>query len=200
MLPKIHGFDVARRVRANPQLENMPIVMLSAVHRGWQMAEDLRSAYGIQHHIEKPFEASQLRAAVRQALGPANSPHEMSPEATQRLQDGIRAYRGGDLDSAQKHLERGLAVDPLAFQIHFQIGLLHGRRGRPFDAISALEQAIQLNPRLFPGVKNLAVLYQKTGFPNKSTEMWERALVLAPDDHAKESIREHLRRLAGHAD
>ncbi|MEN9579009.1 MAG: Family ership [Pseudomonadota bacterium] len=43
MLPKVHGFEVVRRVRASRRLADLPIVILSAVHRGWGYAEDLRS-------------------------------------------------------------------------------------------------------------------------------------------------------------
>ena len=59
----------------------------------------------------------------------------------------------------------------------------------------AIEQAIAIQPRYFVGVKNLAVLYHRAGFQSKSTEMWERALALAPEDKTREAIRSHLQRL-----
>jgi Tfp pilus assembly protein PilF len=52
--------------------------------------------------------------------------------------------------------------------------------------------AAELRPRDFSTLKNLAVLYQRTGFRLKATEMWERALSSAPDDATRASIKSHL--------
>ena len=89
-------------------------------------------------------------------------------------------------------LKRGIGIDPLAYRLHFHLGLLYGKKGRVYDAVSELETAVEINSRHFPAVKNLAILYQKAGFRNKAVEMWERALSLAPDEETKQSIREHL--------
>jgi Tfp pilus assembly protein PilF len=75
------------------------------------------------------------------------------------------------------------------------LGLLYGRKGQIFDAVNELETAVNVNPEHFAAVKNLAILYQKSGFRNKAIETWERALALAPDDATRLSIREHLLRL-----
>ena len=40
---------------------------------------------------------------------------------------------------------------------------------------------MDLNPRHFPALKNLAVLYEKAGFKHKAVEMWERCTPIAPD-------------------
>ncbi|HVK68212.1 MAG TPA: tetratricopeptide repeat protein, partial [Polyangium sp.] len=72
------------------------------------------------------------------------------------------------------------------------LGLLLGKRGQIYDAISELETALRINDRHFPALKNLAVLYQKAGFRNKAVEVWERALRAAPDDPTRQSIKEIL--------
>jgi Tfp pilus assembly protein PilF len=90
------------------------------------------------------------------------------------------------------HLKRGLEIDPLAYRLHFHLGLLYGRKGQVYEAISELETAVSINAQHFPAVKNLAVLYQKAGFRNKAAETWERALKLAPDEATRSSIKQHL--------
>ena len=90
------------------------------------------------------------------------------------------------------HLKRGIELDPLAYRLHFHLGLLYGKKDKVYDAIAALERAVEINSRHFPAIKNLAILYQKAGFRSKATEMWERALNHASDDITKKSIREHL--------
>jgi len=55
-----------------------------------------------------------------------------------------------------------------------------------------METAVDLTPRNFAALKNLAVLYQRAGFKHRSIEIWERALGNAPDDETKRGIKDHL--------
>jgi DNA-binding response OmpR family regulator len=205
MLPEVHGFDVARRIKGSRRYGNIPIVMVSAVYRGWRYAEDLRQTLGVDDFIEKPFTLQHVLSRIQALLGgkepsvkPPQDPipaSESMAEVERALTEGIEAYRAGRLDEAIEHLRRGVAIDPLAFRLRFQLGLLYGRKGLVFDAVAELETAVSVNPQHFPAVKNLAILYQKAGFRNKAVETWERALALAPDDTTRLSIREHLLRL-----
>ncbi len=205
MLPEVHGFDVARRIKGSKRYGSIPILMVSAVYRGWRYAEDLRKTLVVDDFIEKPFTLQDVLGRIQGLLGtkdPSAPPRgegvglpDTSAEVERLLAEGIEAYRGGRLDEAVDHLRRGVAIDPLAFRLRFQLGLLYGRKGQVFDAVNELETAVGLNPQHFPAVKNLAILYQKAGFRNKAVETWERALALAPDDTTRLSIREHLLRL-----
>jgi CheY-like chemotaxis protein len=205
MLPEVHGFDVARRIKGSRRYGSIPIVMVSAVYRGWRYAEDLRQTLGVDDFIEKPFTLQDVLSRIQTLLGgkePSQKPPadagttaETLAEVERTLAEGIAAYRAGHLDEAIEHLRRGVAIDPLAFRLRFQLGLLYGRKGLIFDAVAELETAVSVNPQHFPAVKNLAILYQKAGFRNKAVETWERALALAPDDATRLSIREHLLRL-----
>lgn len=195
MLPELHGFEIARRVRGSELYGNIPMVMVSAVYRGWRFAEDLRQGYGVDAYLEKPFEVPDLVAAVETALsrGQARPDVErISAEAEKKLRAGIAAYRAGDLDKAMVELRAGVQLDPLAYRLHFHLGLLYGKAGRIYDAIGELELAVQVNGRQFQALKNLAVLYQKAGFRNKAVESWERALRAAPDEETRQTVREHL--------
>ncbi|HEY3495049.1 MAG TPA: response regulator [Polyangiaceae bacterium] len=202
MLPEVHGFDIARRIKGSKRYGSIPIVMVSAVYRGWRYAEDLRQTLGVDDFIEKPFTLQDVLARVQTLLGKTSDQPPlaeiqagMPSEVDRALEQGIAAYKAGNLDEAIEHLRRGVGIDPLAFRLRFQLGLLYGRRGQVFDGVSELETAVGLNPQHFPAVKNLAILYQKAGFRNKAVETWERALALAPDDATRLSIREHLLKL-----
>ena len=205
MLPEVHGFDIARRIKGSRRYGAIPIVMVSAVYRGWRYAEDLRQTLGVDDFIEKPFTLQDVLSRVQALLGakeqsaqpapPVVSATQTTAEVERALTEGIAAYRAGRLDEAIEHLRGGVAIDPLAFRLRFQLGLLYGRKGQVFDAVTELETAVSVNPQHFPAVKNLAILYQKAGFRNKAVETWERALALAPDDATRLSIREHLLRL-----
>jgi CheY-like chemotaxis protein len=196
MLPEVHGFDIARRIKGSQRYGHIPIIMMSAVYRGHRYAEDLKESCGVDHYIEKPFRISDVIRAVEGAMaarpGPRRSRVDASAEAERALEAGVAAYKAGQLDDAVEHLRRGVGIDPLAYRLHFHLGLLYGKKGQVFEAIRELETAVEINARHFPAVKNLAVLYQKAGFRNKAAEMWERALTLAPDEPTRQTIRQQL--------
>ena len=195
MLPEVHGFEIARRIKGSQRYGHIPIIMVSAVYRGWRYAEDLKQTCGVDHFIEKPFKISEVVAAVEACLRPGVGQVErpdVTGEAEDALNAGIAAYKAGRLDEAIGHLARGVGIDPLAYRLHFHLGLLYGKKGQVYDAISKLETAVKINSQHFAAVKNLAILYQKAGFRNKAVEAWERALTLTEDEPTRASIKEHL--------
>ncbi len=197
MLPEVHGFEIARRIKGSKRYGHIPIVMVSAVYRGWHYAEDLKQSCGVEAFIEKPFRINEVIGAVEAALkGKASKPQvdtdAMHKEAEKALAEGVAAYKSGNLDDAVRLLNDGVKIDPLAYRLHFHLGLLYGRKGHVFDAIAALEKAVEINSRHFPAVKNLAILYQKAGFKNKSAEMWHKAVVIAPDESTRETVKNQL--------
>ena len=68
MLPELHGFDIARRLKGSEKYGTIPIIMVSAAYRGWRIAEDLKQSYGIDEYIEKPFRIADVLAAATRAL------------------------------------------------------------------------------------------------------------------------------------
>jgi DNA-binding response OmpR family regulator len=203
MLPELHGFDIARRIKGSAKYGRIPIIMVSAVYRGWRIAADLKQNYGVEDYLEKPFRIADVLEAVQRLLTrdeakPLESkrdPEYLSAEAEKALTDGIAAYKAGKIDEAIEHLKRGLAIDPLAYRLHFHIALLYGKKGQIYEGIQELEKAIDLHPTHFAALKNLAVLYEKAGFKNKAVEMWERCVAAAPDEATRGSIKEHLMKL-----
>ena len=202
MLPELHGFDIAKRLKDSDKYGKIPILMMSAVYRGWRMAEDLKASYGIEDYIEKPFRIAELLAKVARLLERASGTAASSdPEAINRsaakcLDDGINAYKAGDIEGAIALLRKGIGVDPLAYRLRYHLALIYGKQGQIYDGISELERAVDLNPKHFPALKNLAVLYEKAGFKHKAVEMWERCVRVTPDAETRESIKAHLLKLA----
>ncbi len=203
MLPELHGFDIARRIKGSEKYGQIPIIMVSAVYRGWRIAEDLKNNYGIEEYIEKPFRITEVLKAVQRLLAErdqkkkdqpssARDPEAVSAEAEKALADGIAAYKAGQIDDAIEHLARGVQIDPLAYRLRYHLALLYGKKGMVYEGISELERAVDLNPKHFPALKNLAVLYEKAGFKHKAVEMWERCAPIAPDEATRESIKKHL--------
>ena len=200
MLPDIHGFDICRRIKGSRRYGHIPVIMVSAVYRGWRFAEDLKRSYGVAEFLEKPFRIGEILDAVERAIegkgrsadGQGAEPDQVTGQAGDHLQAGIDAYSRGDVELAIGELKKGIAIDPLAFRLHYHLGLLYGKQENVFEAIEALEIATELRPRDFSTLKNLAVLYQRAGFRLKATELWERALSSAPDEATRANIKSHL--------
>ncbi|HHH31243.1 MAG TPA: response regulator [Polyangiaceae bacterium] len=195
MLPEIHGFDICRRIKGSKKYGHIPIIMVSAVYRGWRVAADLKQSYGVTEFLEKPFKISDVVAAVERALEgrpPDEANETLSAEAQDCLAEGIAAYKAGHSDVAIAHLQRGVGLDPLAFRLHYHLGLLYGRRDQLFEGIHSLETSVDLSPSNFSALKNLAVLYQRAGFKHKAIEVWERTLAVAADEDIRKEIKDHL--------
>ncbi|MGB0680835.1 MAG: response regulator, partial [Polyangiales bacterium] len=198
--PHMHGFELCQHLRASPQWHALPIIMVSALYRGWRFAADIEERYGVDAFLEKPFKVSDVVRAVRRALsdrGAATSASDedqasIDPEAQSLLARSVEAYQRGQIDTAIELLRAGVGGHPTCFELHYHLALLFGRKDRLVDAIETLETAVELRPRDFSALKNLAILYQRAGFRHQAAEIWHRALLCAPDAATQEGIRAHL--------
>lgn len=66
MLPRLSGFDVCQRIRANPAWRGMRVVMLSAKGREGEVQKGL--ALGADAYVTKPFAIKDLLAEVARQL------------------------------------------------------------------------------------------------------------------------------------
>ncbi len=67
MMPRKNGFEVCAEVRADPQMAQMPILMLTAKGREAEMKKGL--SLGADAYITKPFSTHELVARVNELLG-----------------------------------------------------------------------------------------------------------------------------------
>lgn len=200
MLPEVHGFDICKRIKGSSKYGHIPVIMISAIYRGWRYAQDLKNSYGVDEFIEKPFKISELIEKVDQLIESSDeedSPpsDQLSKEAERILEECMQSYRAGKIDEAIALLKKGISIDPLAFKLHYHLALLLGRKNLHYQAIRSLESALELAPDFFPALKNLAVLYQKTGFKFKAIETWEKALGYCEEEEMREKIKSHLMKL-----
>lgn len=200
MLPKVHGFEACRRIRASPRTRNVPVIMMTAIYRGWRFAQDAKDSYGAQDYVEKPFRLDDLLRRIEEALlsggARAAPPAEPAEEALDpRLAQGKELLAGGRVAEAIAALSEAVHADPHSPDAQFQLGRALRAGGDAFGAMTALERASDLAPGHLPALRALATLYEQTGFRRKAAEVLERALPAAPDDDARSAIRKDLLRL-----
>jgi len=70
-MPEVDGFTLAQRIRNNPNFENTPILMLTALG----MIDDKKKGFdaGVDDYLVKPFEIEELKLRVRALLKRGNS-------------------------------------------------------------------------------------------------------------------------------
>jgi len=69
MMPQRSGFEVCRKIRQNPELSGVKIVMLTA--RGRDAERDRGLSLGANAYVTKPFSTKELMSTVRDLLDPS---------------------------------------------------------------------------------------------------------------------------------
>ncbi len=70
MLPKVNGFEVCRRIRADPARRATRVVILTAKGRESEMAKGL--GLGADAYVTKPFSTKDLVSQINHLLGRAS--------------------------------------------------------------------------------------------------------------------------------
>jgi len=66
MMPEIDGFEVCRQVKAHPQFQHIPIILVTVLDASKALVEGLEA--GADDFIQKPVSRLELRARVRSML------------------------------------------------------------------------------------------------------------------------------------
>lgn len=72
MLPKRSGFEVLKQIRANPETETLPVLILTA--KGQQQDRRIAEQLGADVFVTKPYANAEVVGAVRQLLGEDGGP------------------------------------------------------------------------------------------------------------------------------
>ena len=72
MMPKVDGFEVCQRIRANPALSGVSIIMLTA--KGREVEREKGLALGADLYITKPFSTREVVRKVKEVLASKPGP------------------------------------------------------------------------------------------------------------------------------
>ncbi len=137
MLPDIPGAEVCRRMRLDPSLADVPIMMLTA--RGDEYDRVLGFEVGADDYVVKPFSVRELVLRVRAVMRRAN---ERQAARTSPVVDTSKrlAWRGLEVDLVHHRVYADgaeLALRPLEFKL---IAVLLEAPGRVFTRAQLLEE------------------------------------------------------------
>lgn len=68
MIPKVHGFEVCRRLKQTDHGKDSPVLIVTAVYKGRKYRFEARDHYGCDGYLEKPIADEELVSAVRSFL------------------------------------------------------------------------------------------------------------------------------------
>ena len=74
MLPEISGVEICKLIRSNPEIKNIPIIMLTA--KGEEEDKIKGLSAGADDYVTKPFSIPELMARVKTNLRRAPEPHQ----------------------------------------------------------------------------------------------------------------------------
>ncbi len=97
------------------------------------------------------------------------------------LADAVRRHQAGQLDEAEKHYRRAIAVGPDNAEAHHRLGVLLAQTGRHALAVECIGKAVALDGGQATAHANLGHALRALGRLEDAVAAYRRALALRPD-------------------
>ena len=142
-----------------------------------QLAYAHESLYAVRGSDHTPARLALAEAALQAATRLRPDAAETHLARAQYLYYGLRDYAGAlaELEIAR----RALPNDPRLFEL---TGYILRRRGQQEEGLQNLQRAVELDPRNFFTLQQIAVSYQFLGRYAESIAALDRALAIVPDN------------------
>ena len=138
MMPSMSGFEVCERLRVNPWLAEVPIVLVTALDDRDSMLRGIEA--GADDFITKPIDMIQLRARVRTIVR-LNRQRRLTAERN-RLQWVIEQSEDGYI-----LLEEGKAIQHASSNARFYLNVANEKNSHiSFDFLELAQQVYRLEP------------------------------------------------------
>ncbi|MEC5387389.1 response regulator [Uliginosibacterium sp. H3] len=112
MMPGMSGIDLLRRIKADPRMEHLPVIMQTAAAASEQVAEGL--AAGAYYYLIKPYERTTLLSIINAALEDLTRWDDL----TQRMSHNVLALSlASEAQFMVRTLEEAQAVAGLVAQV-----------------------------------------------------------------------------------
>jgi two-component system response regulator len=102
LLPRMSGWEVFQEIQANPELQHIPLVLMSG--RKEEVTEKITEPFEYFEFIQKPFEQKELIEAIKGAMVKARKPRRTpvaTPAAPAPTAEATAASGGSDISAAE---------------------------------------------------------------------------------------------------
>ncbi|WOD38502.1 response regulator [Nodosilinea sp. E11] len=121
LLPRMSGWEVFQEIQANPDLQHIPLVLMSG--RKEEVTEKITEPFEYFEFIQKPFEQKELIEAIKAAMVKARKPRRTPVTAPAAA--GAPAAGGGEVSAAEFQ-----ALQAQVKQLQGEVAQLKGQLGK----------------------------------------------------------------------
>jgi signal transduction histidine kinase len=156
MMPGIDGFETCRRIKANPELSDIPIIFMTALSETDRIVTGLQ--LGAVDYITKPIQVEEVLARVNTHLGLRNIQQQLRQEICDRqqaeinLQHTLTTLQQTQIQLIQneKMSALGNLVAGVAHEINNPLGFLSGSINNTKDQVRDLIGHLSLYQQHYP--------------------------------------------------
>ncbi len=171
MMPKLDGLEVCRRIKADPQLATIFLILLTIREQVADRVQGLDS--GADDFLSKPIEPSELQARVRSGL----RLRQLNQQLSQALHDLKQTQ--SQLVQSEKMSSLGRMVAGIAHEINNPVTFIHGNLSYIedysqdlFDLVECYQQEYsQPSPRLQNKITDVNLDFLSQDFPKVLASM-----------------------------
>lgn len=192
MLPGVHGFDICKQIKSS-DLAYIPVLIVSAIYKGWEFETEIINIYKADKFIEKPFRVNLLMDLIKELLNNDNN-NKISIEQNvdEVIKTVIEYIKNNNLYFAKKTIEEAIKLSPFCYKFKYILGYIYMQMNDYLLAINEFEACLNINKKFYFAAKDLAIAYEKVGFRNRAIENWLILLNLIQNEEQKEEIKKHL--------
>lgn len=192
MLPCLHGFDLCHLLKFSPTTQQLPVIMISAVHRGRQVRQQVKLTHGANAYLEKPIRLAELRQVLANCLSERPRPPSrlaVSQQLTALLRQGAAAGEAGDRAAVRRALLAAVEVAPFLPALRYRLARLQLQADQRYQALGHLEWAARLEPdkRI---CDLLARTYERVGFTRKAIAAWRSCAERCADSRQRSAAEQ----------
>ncbi len=70
LIPHVNGFALLEQLRSDPELADLPVIMMSGIYRSRNHRSEMAQRFGVIEYLDKPLQPTQLLSLVEEAIGP----------------------------------------------------------------------------------------------------------------------------------
>jgi tetratricopeptide (TPR) repeat protein len=167
-LDDMSGLDVLRAIRSNPELHELPVIMVTTDSHQHTVLDAIR--HGVTGYVIRPYSLSTFERHISFA-------HQMETYQSineVQLEDAQEMVAIGEVDEAIQAFEDIVQTEDEA-QKFYDLGCKYLSRSQFGRAIVAFKKAVKANTLFAEAYQGLAEAYKRKGEPEQTTKFLKKA-------------------------
>ena len=191
-MPLMSGIEVAREIKNDEALRDIPILMITAEIEQNQVAK--AGEIGVDGYLVKPFDGIKLSESMLNIIKAKENP----PEFVRLIKQGEKLLEAGDHVNALIAFEKSRKLSDSA-RVQVCIGKAHEKGGDSDKAVEYYVAATQKNPKYLTAYIMAVNLYMKNNKGNLALQHLEKLCNISPNDPERQVLLGRLQLEAGNA-